>query len=66
MVFSQVTDLIEGMKEIHEWSCWNSVSTVQAVSYLFSEFFKAPLLNESAAAPAGVIADRALKKEKQE
>lgn len=42
------------------------MSTVQAVSYLFSEFFKAPLLNESAAAPARVIADRALKKEKQE
>lgn len=42
------------------------MSTVHAVSTLFSEFFKEPLLNESAAAPARVTADSALKKEKQE
>lgn len=66
MVFSRVTDLREGMKEIHERSCWNSTSTTQAVSHPFSEFFKAPLLDDSAAAPARVIADRALKKENQE
>lgn len=64
MVFSRVTDLREGMKEIHERSCWNSTSTTQAVSHPFSEFFKAPLLDDSAAAPARVIADRALKKRK--
>lgn len=54
------------MKEVQEQSRWNSTSTVQAVSYLLSEFFKAPLLDESAAAPARAIVDRALKKENQE
>lgn len=38
-VFSWVADIIEGMKAIHEQSCcWDSMSTTQAVSYLFSEF----------------------------
>lgn len=39
------------------------MSTVWAISYPFSEFFKVPLLDESAAAPAGVITDRALNKD---
>lgn len=40
------------------------MSTVQAVSYLFSGFLKAPLLNESATTLVRVIIDRALKKRK--
>lgn len=60
MVFSQGMGITEGMKEIHEQRYWN------AVSYLFSEFFKAPFLKAPAAAPVRVTADRALKKEKQE
>lgn len=40
------------------------MSTVQAILYLFSEFFKVPLLGDSAAASALVITDRALKKGK--
>lgn len=40
------------------------MSIVQAVSYLFSGFLKAPLLNESATTLVRVIIDRALKKRK--
>lgn len=54
--------------EIYEQNCWDSLSAILASSHLF-EFFKAPLLDEfaaAAAAPVRMIADRALKKQNQE